>query len=100
MGHSEGANAIAITKAKGLRGVVLSSGYCAQGISFENNLNALVMNFLSDPWHGGLPSRCLTRDKSQTREVTYVEINNSGHDTFDESKFREAVVDFLKKRRK
>ena len=28
MGHSEGANAVAITKAKGVRGVILSSGYC------------------------------------------------------------------------
>jgi dienelactone hydrolase len=100
MGHSEGANAIAITKAKGLRGVVMSSGYCPNGISFENNLSALVMNFLSDPWHGGSPSRCLTRDKSQAREITYVEINNSGHDTFNESIFREAVVDFLNKKKK
>jgi dienelactone hydrolase len=100
MGHSEGANAIAITKAKGLRGVVMSSGFCPNGISFENGLNALVLNFLSDPWHKGSTSRCLIRDKRPPEEISFVEINNSGHDTFNESIFREAVVDFLKKKKK
>lgn len=100
MGHSEGASAIANTKVKGLRGAILSSGYCALGISYDINLTGLVLNFLNDPWHQGHISRCLTRDKSRSKETTYVEINNSGHETFYEPKFREAVVDFLNKNKK
>jgi hypothetical protein len=99
MGHSEGANAIAVTKLKGVRGVILSSGFCQNGISFDNELNGLVMNFLNDPWHQGSTSRCLVKS-NRSGNLVYEESNNIGHDTFDESKFRVAVVDFLKKHKK
>lgn len=98
MGHSEGANALAKTKIMGSQGIILSSGYCFTGISFEQGVPGLVITFSDDPWHKGAKSRCSTGRVDGS--LITVDFDGSGHDTYDLLKARDAVVAFLRKNKK
>lgn len=93
MGHSEGANAVAQTNIIGFRGMIMSSGFCADGIKFENGVKGLIINFENDPWHKG-NGRC-----QQTRNngsLSLLFLNDNAHNSFDYPRVRDEVQQFLK----
>jgi len=94
MGHSEGANALAKTKITGSQGIILSSGFCFTGISFEQGVPGLVITFSDDPWHRGAKSRCA--EGRSDGSLTAINLLDSGHDTFDQSEVRQGVAKFLR----
>jgi hypothetical protein len=94
MGHSEGAEALAKTQIKGMRGIVLSGGFCFTGIGFEQGIQSLTISYNSDPWFGQSKSRC--SNGRVDGSLTSVELDGSGHNTYDEIKARDAVSMFLK----
>ena len=94
MGHSEGANTLARTQIEGIRGIVLSSGFCFTGISFEQGVPGLVITFSDDPWHRGAKSRCA--EGRSDGSITAINLLGSGHDTFDQPEVRQGVAKFLR----
>ena len=94
MGHSEGANALAKTKITGSRGIILSSGFCFTGISFEQGVPAFIITFLDDPWHKGAKSRCA--EGRTDGSLTAINFPGAGHDTFDQADARQGVAKFLR----
>lgn len=94
MGHSEGANAVARTNVQGFRGYILSSGRCTSGINFEQGVKALIINFSDDPWHRAEKSKC--QIERNDGSITLLYLQGADHLTFDNSKAREAVENFLK----
>lgn len=93
MGHSEGANAVAQTNIIGFRGMILSSGFCSEGINFENGVKGLVINFENDPWHKGR-GRCQQSRSDGSLSLLY--LNDYAHNSFDSQKVRDEVQQFLK----
>jgi hypothetical protein len=94
MGHSEGAEVLARTQIKGMRGIVLSGGFCSSGILFEQGIKSLSISYSIDPWFGQSKSRC--SNGRVDGSLTTVELSGSGHNTYDEIKARDAVSMFLK----
>jgi dienelactone hydrolase len=95
MGHSEGAEALARTQIEGIRGIVLSSGFCFTGIGFEQGVRSLVISYSIDPWFGQAKSRC--SNGRMDGSLTTLELSGTGHDnTYDATDARNAVAMFLK----
>lgn len=94
MGHSEGANAAARTQITGLKGIILSSGFCQTGVIFEKGIKALVINFSNDPWHQGNKSNCLVERADNSIQLLLIPA--TGHSTFDNESARTQVINFLK----
>jgi len=95
MGHSEGAEALARTRIKGMRGIVLSSGFCFTGIGFEQGVKSLTISYSIDPWFGQSKSRC--SNGRVDGSLTTVELSGTGHaNTYDDIKARDSVSMFLK----
>jgi hypothetical protein len=93
MGHSEGANAVAQTNIIGFRGMIMSSGFCADGIKFENGVRGLVINFENDPWHKG-SGRC--QQARNDGSLLLLFLNDNAHNSFDYPRVRDEVLQFLK----
>ena len=93
MGHSEGANAVAQTNIIGFRGMIMSSGFCADGIKFENGVKGLVINFENDPWHKG-NGRCQQARNDGSLSLLF--LNDNAHNSFDYPRVRDEVQQFLK----
>jgi hypothetical protein len=97
MGHSEGANAIAQTNITGFRGMIMSSGFCRQGINFEYGVKGLVINFENDPWHKG-NGRCQQARNNGSLSMLF--LTDYAHDSFDYPRVRDEVQQFLKQTQK
>ena len=97
MGHSEGANAVAQTNIIGFRGMIMSSGFCADGIKFENGVKGLVINFENDPWHKG-GGRC--QQPRNDGSLSMLFLTDNAHNSFDYPRVRDEVQIFLKQTRK
>jgi hypothetical protein len=97
MGHSEGANAVAQTNIIGFRGMIMSSGFCADGIKFENGVKGLVINFENDPWHKG-GGRC--QQPRNDGSLSMLFLTDYAHNSFDYPRVRDEVQQFLKQTQK
>lgn len=105
MGHSEGAGATALWNKPGFKGQIVSAWPCTHrlrpsidGLWVPAAVPVLVLNFESDPWFPpGHPMHGTCAAKFGRRQnATEVMLKGSGHETVEEPRAREAVLQFLK----